>query len=144
MPRQFYGGKYSLQQVVLRQLDEKIEIVPLCHTIYKRYDTRSTSNGIKNSMRWTLMRMRLGYLQAEELPTTPYWWLQQESKGLGIPLAGSSGVNGPSHPSCSCGRASPGFPDLCPGWLGSQVSERRHPPSWRKGTLPHIHQVPGF
>lgn len=91
------------------------------------------------------MRKRPRYLQAEELPTTPYWWVQQESKGLGIPLGGSSGVKGPSHPSCSCGRVRPGFPDLlCPGWLGPQLSERRHPPSWRKGTLPHIHQVPGF
>ena len=68
-------------------------------------------------MGWTLMRKRPGYLQAEELPTTPYWWVQQESKGLDIPLGGSSGVKGPSHPSCSCGRVRPGFPDLlCPGY----------------------------
>lgn len=80
------------------------------------------------------MRMRLGYLQAEELPTTTYWWLKQESKGLGIPLGGSSGVKGPNHPSCSCGRVRPGFPDLlCPGWLGPQLSERRYPPVGGRG-----------
>lgn len=66
--------------------------------------------------------------------TTTYWWLKQESKGLGIPLGGYSGVKGPSHPSCSCGRVRLGFPDLlCPGWLGPQLSEHRYPPVGGRG-----------
>lgn len=66
--------------------------------------------------------------------TTTYWWLKQESKGLGIPLGGYSGVKGPSHPSCFCYRVRLGFPDLlCPGWLGPQLSERRYPPVGGRG-----------
>lgn len=37
--------------------------------------------------------------------TTTYWWLKQESKGLGIPLGGSSESKGPTIPLAPAARS---------------------------------------